>query len=104
MYNRLIFDHEMTNFLDRSTHFRISQILIHGMSGLIKEEGNFVKREDDEIDTLSYLPKSKYEMIKNDEGKDPFGDGVGRTKIKVGRFVKKFFKKENEEIFVITYK
>ncbi len=94
MYNRLIFDHEMMNFLDRSTHFRISQILIHGMSGLIKEEGNFVKREDDEIDTLSYLPKSKYDIIKNDEGKDPFGDGVGRTKIKVGRFIKRFLSKE----------
>lgn len=99
MYNRLIFDHEMTNFLDRSTHFRISQILIHGMSGLIKEEGNFVKREDDEIDTLSYLPKSKYEMIKNDEGKDPFGDGVGRTKIKVGRFIKRFLTKSAFEEF-----
>lgn len=94
MYNRLIFDHEMMNFLDRSTHFRISQILIHGMSGLIKEEGNFVKREEDEIDTLSYLPKSKYEIIKNDEGKDPFGDGVGRTKIKIGRFIKRFLSKE----------
>ena len=99
MYNRLIFDHEMTNFLDRSTQFRISQILIHGMSGLIKEEGNFVKREDDEIDTLSYLPKSKYEMIKNDEGKDPFGDGVGRTKIKVGRFIKRFLTKSAFEEF-----
>jgi hypothetical protein len=69
------------------------------MSGLIKEEGNFVKREDDEIDTLSYLPKSKYEMIKNDEGKDPFGDGVGRTKIKVGRFIKRFLTKSAFEEF-----
>lgn len=94
MYNRLIFDHEMVNFLYRSDNMRISQILIHGMSGLIKEEGNFVKREDDEIDTLSYLPKSKYDIIKNDEGKDPFGDGVGRTKIKVGRFIKRFLSKE----------
>jgi hypothetical protein len=102
MYNRLIFDHEMMNFLDRSTHFRISQILIHGMSGLIKEEGNFVKREDDEIDTLSYLPKSKYDIIKNDEGKDPFGDGVGRTKIKVGRFIKRFLSKNAFEEFGIN--
>lgn len=102
MYNRLIFDHEMMNFLDRSTHFRISQILIHGMSGLIKEEGNFVKREDDEIDTLSYLPKSKYDIIKNDEGKDPFGDGVGRTKIKVGRFIKRFLSKNAFDEFGIN--
>lgn len=99
MYNRLIFDHEMMNFFDRSTHFRISQILIHGMSGLIKEEGNFIKREEDEIDTLSYLPKSKYEMLKKSEGKDPFGDGVGRTKIKVGRFIKRFLTKSAFEEF-----
>lgn len=101
MYNRLIFDHEMMNFLDRSTHFRISQILIHGMSGLIKEEGNFVKREV-ELDTLSYLPKSKYDIIKNDEGKDPFGDGVGRTKIKVGRFIKRFLTKSAFDEFGIN--
>jgi len=89
MYNRLIFDHEMLNFLDRSNN-RISQILIHGMSGLIKEEGNFVKRVDNTIDTLSYLPKKKYTVIQEDQSKDPFGDGVGRQTIKIGRFVKKF--------------
>ena len=89
MYNRLIFDHEMLNFLDRR-HDRISQILIHGMSGLIKEEGNFIKRVDGTIDTLSYLPKKKYSVIQNDQSKDPFGDGVGRQTIKVGRFIKKF--------------
>ena len=45
MYNRLIFDYEMLNFLERSHNMRISQILIHGMSGLISEEGNFIKRD-----------------------------------------------------------
>jgi hypothetical protein len=89
MYNRLIFDHEMINFLDRRND-RISQILIHGMSGLIKEEGNFIKRVDGSIDTLSYLPIKKYSAIQNDNNKDPFGDGVGRQTIKIGRFVKKF--------------
>lgn len=90
MYNRLIFDHEMLNFLDRSHNMRISQILIHGMSGLIKEEGNFIKRVDGTIDTLSYLPIKKYSAIQNDHSKDPFGDGVGRQTIKIGRFIKKF--------------
>lgn len=90
MYNRLIFDHEMINFLDRSHNMRISQILIHGMSGLIKEEGNFIKREDGKFDTLSYLPKTKYDIIQNDNAKDPFGPGIGRTTIKIGRFVRKF--------------
>lgn len=89
MYNRLIFDHEMINFLDRRND-RISQILIHGMSGLIKEEGNFIKRVDGSIDTLSYLPIKKYSVIQNDHSKDPFGDGIGRQTIKIGRFVKKF--------------
>jgi hypothetical protein len=113
MYNRLIFDHEMLNFLDRSNN-RISQILIHGMSGLIKEEGNFIKRVDNTIDTLSYLPKKKYSVIKEDQSKDPFGDGVGRQTIKVGRFVKKFLsenafdefdiKDSDVEKFVNSYK
>ena len=113
MYNRLIFDHEMINFLDRSNS-RISQILIHGMSGLIKEEGNFIKRVDDTIDTLSYLPKKKYSVIQDDHRKDPFGDGVGRQTIKIGRFIKKFLsdsafqefgiKDSDVEKFVNSYK
>ena len=89
MYNRLIFDHEMLNFLERS-NTRISQILIHGMSGLIKEEGNFIKRVEGTIDSLSYLPIKKYSAIQNDQTKDPFGDGVGRQPIKIGRFLRKF--------------
>lgn len=93
MYNRLIFDHEMLNFLDRCNN-RISQILIHGMSGLIKEEGNFIKREEGKIDTLSYLPIKKYSVIKDDHAKDPFGTGVGRQPIKVGRFIRKFLSDE----------
>ena len=113
MYNRLIFDHEMLNFLDRSNS-RISQILIHGMSGLIQEEGNFIKRVDDTIDTLSFLPKKKYSVIQDDHRKDPFGDGVGRQTIRVGRFIKKFLtenafqefglKDSDVERFVNSYK
>ena len=100
MYNRLIFDHEMINFLDRR-HDRISQILIHGMSGLIQEEGNFIKREVSKIDTLSYLPKTKYSIIQNDHHKDPFGDGIGRQTIKIGRFIKKFLSKNAFDEFNI---
>lgn len=100
MYNRLIFDHEMINFLDRR-HDRISQILIHGMSGLIQEEGNFIKRESDKIDTLSFLPKKKYDILKNDQNKDPFGDGIGRQTIKIGRFVRKFLTKNAFQEFGI---
>ena len=89
MFNRLIFDHEMSNFLYRGNN-RIAQILIHGMSGYIKEEGNFFKRVEDSIDSLSYLPKKKYGLIEADHSKDPFGDGIGRQNIKIGRFIKKF--------------
>ncbi len=101
MYNRLIFDHEMMNFLYRSDNMRIAQILIHGMSGLVKEEGNFIKREEDKVDTLSYLPKTKYDVIKNDSSKDPFGSGIGRTTIKIGRFVRKFLTENAFEEFNI---
>jgi hypothetical protein len=91
MFNRLIFDGEMINFLD-VVPGRISQILVHGMSGVIKEEGNFIKRVEDKIDVVSYLPKAKYLAIQNDATKDPFGANVGRVNIKVGRFIRKFLK------------
>ena len=100
MYNRLIFDHEMLNFLDRSNS-RISQILIHGMSGYFNEEGNFIKREEGKDDVISYLPKSKYDVIRSDFSKDPFGPGIGRVQIKVGRFVKKFLTKTAFEEFLL---
>jgi len=113
MYNRLIFDYEILNFLDRRSDC-ISQILIHGMSGLIKEEGNFIKREEGKIDTLSYLPKTKYKIIQDDQNKDPFGSGIGRQTIKIGRFVRKFLsdnafdefniKDSDIEKFVNSYK
>lgn len=100
MQNRLIFDHEMYNFLDRRGD-RISQILIHGMSGLINMEGNFIMRIDDQIDTLSYLPMKKYLSIKEDQSKDPFGDGIGRQTIKIGRFIRKFISKQGFNEFGI---
>lgn len=90
MFNRLIFDHEMCNFLERANNRKISSVLLHGMSGFISEEGNFICRESGSIDTLSYLPKSKYKVI---DTKDPFSDGIGRVKIKFGRFLKKFLSK-----------
>jgi hypothetical protein len=90
----------MYNFLDRRGD-RISQILIYGMSGLISEEGNFIKRVDGEIDTLSYLPIKKYLSIKEDQSKDPFGDGVGRQTIRIGRFIRKFISKQGFDEFGI---
>ena len=90
MFNRLIFDHEMCNFLERANNRKITSVLLHGMSGLISEEGNFICRESGSIDTLSYLPKSKYKLV---DSKDPFSEGIGRVNIKFGRFLKKFLSK-----------
>jgi hypothetical protein len=101
MFNRLIFDGEMINFLERRGG-RIPQILIHGMGGLISEEGNFIKRVDGTIDTLSYLPKSKFDIIQKDVMKDPFGPGIGRVNIKIGRFVRKFLNQQAFDEFSIS--
>jgi hypothetical protein len=99
MFNRLIFDHEMCNFIERSHNRKIASILLHGMSGMISEEGNFICREQNSIDTLSYLPKSKYKVV---DQKDPFSPGIGRVSIKVGRFLKKFLSKSAFSEFCIS--
>lgn len=99
MFNRLIFDHEMCNFLERANNRKISSVLLHGMTGYISEEGNFICRESGSMDTLSYLPKSKYKVVDN---KDPFSDGIGRVNIKIGRFLKKFLSKSSFEDLGIT--
>jgi hypothetical protein len=99
MFNRLIFDHEMCNFIERSHNRKIASILLHGMNGVISEEGNFICRESNSIDTLSYLPKSKYKVL---DQKDPFSPGIGRVNIKVGRFIKKFLSKSAFSEFGIS--
>ncbi len=99
MFNRLIFDHEMCNFIERSHNRKIASILLHGMNGVISEEGNFICRQSNSIDTLSYLPKSKYKVL---DQKDPFSPGIGRVNIKVGRFIKKFLSKSAFSEFGIS--
>jgi hypothetical protein len=68
---------------------RISLLLLNGNSKIINEVGNYIMKE--EGDMVSYLPKSRY----NKEFNDPFSDGIGRTKIRIGRFVNKFLKKSS---------
>ena len=96
MFKRLIFNSEMIDFLSLTSN-RISDILIHGSSDLILEEGNFIKKEDD--DFLSYLPKSKYGKV--DEF-DPYEKGIGRVKIKIGRFIRKFISEKSFITFSIN--
>ena len=42
-------------------------------------------------DTISYLPEKKSQNLGNE---DPFSDGIGRVKMKIGRIVNKLFSKE----------
>jgi len=96
MFKRLIFNSEMIDFLS-VTSDRISDILLHGGGDLISEEGNFIKKEDD--DFLSYLPKSKYSKV--DEF-DPYDKGIGRVKIRIGRFIRKFISEKAFSSFAIN--
>ena len=96
MFKRLIFNSEMIDFLSLTSN-RINDILIHGDSELISEEGNFIKNEEN--DFLSYLPKSKYQK---DADFDPYSKGIGRVKIKIGRFVRKFISEKSFIQFGIT--
>lgn len=87
MQNTLIFDDEMVDFLSNCPR-KISDILLYGGHDLqLTNVGNFIKREEDlqYIDTLSYLPKSK--IINNENS--PWEKGIGRTKIRMGRFLRK---------------
>jgi hypothetical protein len=80
----LIFNDEMYQFL----HFAqrdsiIAAIFLQGDSSHLNDEGNYIRRVEDEIDVVSFLPKSKYEKVENEWEN-------GRIKIKIGRFIRKF--------------
>jgi hypothetical protein len=95
MFQNLNFDNELWEFITSTTGMsRISDILRHNDVALFKLEGDFIKV--DEIDTISFVPKSKLSMCNG------FSEEKFRTKIKVGRFVKKFFKKETLQMFYIN--
>jgi hypothetical protein len=95
MFQNLNFDNELWEFIISTTGMsRISDILRHNDVALFKLEGDFIKV--DEIDTISFVPKSKLELCNG------FSEEKFRTKIKVGRFVKKFFKKETLQMFSIN--
>ena len=96
MFDRLIFDNDMLDFLDMvSKNNKIALILLNGNGNLICEEGNFIKRESDSGDMVSYLSKSKYDKVE-----DKWADC--RTKIGIGRFVRKFLSRGSFERYCIT--
>lgn len=88
MFGRLLFDDDMLNFLYRiSPDSIVAATLLNSNSKIINEVGNFIKSDLNEIDVVSYLPKSKYK--KADEV-NAFSDGIGRVNIKIGRFASRF--------------
>ena len=80
---RLIFDKNFVEFLHFASRDIISQILLNGDGSHLTDEGNYIKVEESEIDVISFLPRSKYEKVE-----DVWSSG--RTKIKIGRFIRKF--------------
>lgn len=86
MFKTLIFDKKLLEFLKfASRDHIIAQIMLNGQfDNHLKEEGNFISPVEDKNDTLSFLPKSKFEKVEDHWNK-------GRVNIKVGRFIKKFF-------------
>lgn len=80
---RLQFTDEIFCFIEfAARESMIAQIILDGRTELIKDEGNFISKSDG--DYLTYLPVSKYNKV-DDVWKQ------GRTKIKIGRFIRKFF-------------
>lgn len=86
MFSNLIFDRSLQEFFQfANRNFIITQIICSGNIGNhLKDEGNYLASVPGEIDTISFLPKSKIDKVE-----DPWTQG--RVKIKVGRFIKKFF-------------
>lgn len=100
MFGRLLFDDDMVNFLDRiSGESKIALLLLNSNNKIINEVGNFIKSEAGEIDVVSYLPKSKYSKTDRIDG---FSDGIGRVKIRVGRFINRFLSESTRFSFSIT--
>ena len=101
MFSQLIFDNDMTHFLNvASRETIIAQLLLSGnMPEHIVDEGNYIKRSEDEIDVVSFLPKSKYEKVQDS---DVWHNS--RVKIKIGRFIRKFINEFSISKFKVTDK
>jgi len=92
----LIFDNEMYGFLQFAQRDSIiAALFLQGDTSHINDEGNYIKRDDDEIDVVSFLPKSKYEKVEDNWEN-------GRVKIKIGRFVRKFLTEFSIKNFKVT--
>jgi hypothetical protein len=92
----LIFKGEMYNFLQFAKRESIiAALFLQGDSSHINDEGNFIKIVEDEIDVVSFLPKSKYGKVENEWEN-------GRIRIKIGRFIRKFLTEFSIKNFKVT--
>lgn len=92
----LIFNDDMMNFLNFAQRESIiAALLIQGNESHINDIGNYIKIKPNEIDVVSFLPKSKYDKVEN-----IWEDG--RVKVKIGRFIKKFLTEFSVRNFHVT--
>lgn len=90
MFDKLIFDIKFFNFIENTRRIcRVSELIRHDNGVFLKNIGSYIKIETDEIDVVSYIPKSKLIFTKNGFEEDKY-----RVRIKIGRFINKIFKKE----------
>ena len=110
MFNRLIFDTDLIYFLDRTSRNKVSMLLLNGSGHLISEQGNFISRDPNQLDVLTYFPKSKFKRIMVDHNNPALGLSTepwsepGRVPIRVGRFAKKFISEESIKSYKVTDK
>jgi hypothetical protein len=95
MFGRLIFDSQIKEFLSNHYFNKLSLILLHGGEKTIIEEGNFFAVDDMDSNYINYLPKSKYKKL--DDNMDPWVKGIGRSRIRIGRFLNKFLVNKNPQ-------
>ncbi len=97
MFENLNFDTKLINFIDSTRSIcRVSELMRYDNGSFLKNIGSFIKIEKDEIDVISYIPKSKLGLVR-----DGFNDDKNRVRIKIGRFVNKVFKKETFDNHII---
>lgn len=89
MLNRLILNKDFRNFICFASDSGsiIAKIIGDGGHKYISDEINYVMAEEDEIDVISFLPKSKYSKFV-DDSTDVWVKY--RVKMKIGKFVSKF--------------
>jgi hypothetical protein len=91
MFDNLYFEKELVDFLHITSTCKVSMLLLNASGSLLKDTGNFIKRDSCKLDYLTYIPKSKYN--KDDNIPNYFRTEKGRVSIKVGRFIMKFLSK-----------